>query len=649
MPIIKPPEILPVMVGTAGHVDHGKTSLVHLLTGCNTDALKEEKKRGLTIDLGFAPCLVAGNRMVGIVDVPGHIDFIKNMVAGSASLDILMLIVAADDSVMPQTLEHLQIVKLLRTPLVMVVITKIDLVEPDMVEMVKEDVADFLGKAGYPDSPIIPMSNITLDGISSVRNTLSELVTLAREKRENDPIRHQAFRMNIERVFSVKGFGTVATGIPISGVLHNGDNVELLPAHEEGKIRSVQNYKHKSDKVLPNACNAINISGIEADHVTRGMTLAMPNVYQAVTRVTVQLLNVGRIPITDGMSVRFHAGTSGVHAEIALLSSEPIRPGCSGFIQCRLSEPVVLLAGDHFILRRYSPSETLAGGKVISIQNVKYKRNEPHLIERFEHATEAVQNNQLALAEIYAGGHAIFNGMEMMKYAGLVDQNAKESLQKLVEQNIIIQLDPTTYVTQNRLAEISTRVQRVVSHFHNQKIYSWGAEPGLIASALTITPQAGKPLCECLAKTYPEIYKMRHARLSLSSFSPKISAKQMKQKEELLNYLQQCAEKIPAQGTLLDELQLTSPELKFLIKVLIESNEVMQVGKHVFEYELYQKLYHDTLQCFKDHPEGVTLNHLRDVTHLSRNMLVAFIEHIDGKGLTRRHGDLRFLTGAQNK
>lgn len=649
MPSLKSPEILPIMVGTAGHVDHGKTSLVQLLTGCNTDVLKEEQKRGLTIDLGFAPCLLRGNRMVGIVDVPGHIDFIKNMVAGVAMLDILLLIVAADDSVMPQTIEHLQIVKLLRTPLIMTVITKIDLVEPDIVELVKTDVKDFLIRSGYPDAPILPMSNITMQGINAVRETLGNLVDRAVEKHAHDPEQNQAFRMNIERVFSINGFGTVVTGIPRSSSLDCGENVELLPAHVEGKIRSVQNYKHTSNCILPNVCNAVNISGIDADQITRGMTLVTPGVYQPVTRVTAHIQNVGRIPITDGLCVRFHTGTASVNADILLLNPSPILPGSEGYIQLRLSDPVVLLASDHYIIRRYTPSETLGGGEILSIQNNKFRRTEEGLCERLTQAYHAILQHKVALSEIICSENPIFRGRDILRYAGFTQAHHHVIEALVSDTQQIYAIGDDYYLYLPRIHETIERVSRFLTRFHSQKIYSWGIEPALIAPTFNLPPELGKTFVNFLCNQAPHTLKIRHARLSLAIFTPQITNKQMRQKDDLLRYLTECAEKIPAQGNILESMQLTQQEYKSLIKIMIESNDVYQLGNHLFEYNLYQKIYQKVLNYFQETNEGMSIQNMRDISGLSRNMAVVFLEHLDGKGITRRQGDMRIFTGARHQ
>lgn len=641
MPVVREPEILPVMAGTAGHVDHGKTALVTLLTGCNTDTLLEEKNRGLTIDLGFAPCLVSGNRMIGIVDVPGHIDFIKNMVAGAASLDILILVIAADDSVMPQTVEHLKIVKLLRTPIVMAVVTKIDLVEPDMAMLVCEEVHDFLTASGYPDAPVVPMSNITLKGISEVRRVLSACVDTAAARRQESAVSQQAFRMNVERVFSVKGHGTVVTGIPVSGSLETGETVVLMPGERKCKLRGVQNYKQISGKILPNACNAVNISDVSAETVHRGETLTAPEMYKLSDTPTLYFQNVSMIPLTDGMQVRFHSGTSGVNASTMVSGGRDIKPGHTGFLKMKLDESIVLCAGDHFIIRRHSPSETLGGGRVLAVRNSVYKKSDASSLIHLQQAYHALENqNQVMLSEILGTGAPIFEGKKVAATVGFPPDFATKMLSALTISGNLVSLGNDFYAAVALIQPLTDSIIVKLRRFHAEKPYAAGIDPLTLAQDAGLSADCARSWTAFLEGHPSKAFKMRHGKLSLSEFKPQISARQLKQKESLLHYLKTCGAKIPAYGNMESEMEMSSQELKFILKVLIETEEAVQVGNHIFEYELYEKLRSAIMTLFQSTP-SIGVNEARDVCGLSRNMTVSFLEHLDAKGITRRIGDMR--------
>ena len=403
------PRVVPVMIGTAGHVDHGKTALVGLLTGCNTDTLPEEKARGMSIDLGFAPFILDAARMVGIIDVPGHEDFIRNMVAGASSTDVLMLVVAADDGIMPQTIEHLKIVSLLRTPKVMAVITKIDLVSADRQREVKEAVARLLADHGFPEAPVILESNTTGDGIGEVREAIDRMV--------NDVARvpgERAFRMGIERVFSIKGYGTVVAGIPSAGRCAIGDELELFPGPERTACRAIQKYNKVSENTEANVCSAINIRAIKASDIKRGMTLAAPGAYRQSSSAILSVRNVhGSISLKRRQEMRFCYGTSATIVSGLLIGSTCLAPAEEGFMQIKIPKPGVLAAGDRFILRSLSPSATIAGGVVLTANSDPRNRKRPVGIEKLKAARAAAENNDPFLSELIAGPSCIISQRDL--------------------------------------------------------------------------------------------------------------------------------------------------------------------------------------------------------------------------------------------
>lgn len=414
------PLIVPVMVGTAGHVDHGKTALVKLLTGCDTDTLPEEKKRGLSIDLGFAPFLLQGARMVGIIDVPGHEDFIRNMVAGASSIDVLILIVAADDGIMPQTIEHLKIVSLLRTPQVMAVITKIDLVSVDRQEEIKEKVQYFLAEHGFPDAPVILESNKTGDGIATVRKTINQLVESVKR-----PIQERAFRMDVERVFSVQGHGTVVTGIPSSGRCAIGDALELFPGPKRTACRAIQKYNRISEETQAHVCSAINVSNIKVTDVERGMTLAAPGVYRQASWALLSVRNVhDSIAMKRNQQLRFCSGTSTRVVSGLLIGSSSLGPGEQGFMHIRILDPMVLAAGDKFILRSLSPSATIAGGVVLTVNSDSRKKKSSFKTESLEAARTAAENNDAFLSELIAGNLLVISQRDVLFMAQCREEQA---------------------------------------------------------------------------------------------------------------------------------------------------------------------------------------------------------------------------------
>ncbi len=350
-----------ITLGTAGHIDHGKTMLVKCLTGCDTDRLKAEKERGMSIDLGFAPCRI-GDVGVGIVDVPGHENFIRTMVAGASGMDVVLLVVAADDGVMPQTREHLDILTLLGIERGLVALTKIDRVDSDQVELARDDTAGFLQGTFLQDAPILPVSSVTGEGLDRFCEDLTALVESVRAK----PI-DGVFRLPLDRAFSAKGHGTVVSGVPVSGSARTGDEVILLPAGHTGRIRAVEVYGQPSDTVMAGQCAALNVRHWDHRTINRGDTLTTPGYFAPLEWFVckLRLLPRQKVVLKNGTQVKFHTGTSEVPAAVYLMEGDRMRSGEERIVQVRAKSPIVAGPGDHFILRTPSPVQTVGGGTIV--------------------------------------------------------------------------------------------------------------------------------------------------------------------------------------------------------------------------------------------------------------------------------------------
>ncbi len=368
-----------VIAGTAGHIDHGKSALVKALTGTDPDRLKEEKLRGITIDLGFAHLNLA-DLQIGFVDVPGHEKFVKNMLAGVGGIDFVLLVVAADESVMPQTREHFDICRLLGIPSGIVVITKIDAVEPDLVELVREEVQEMTRGSFLGGAAIVAVSSKTGEGIEDLKKTL-QTIAFATPVRSRD----RRLRLPIDRSFSVRGFGTVVTGTLTSGTLLKDSEVELIPASLIARVRGIQVYGKPSEQAVAGQRTAVNLQGVDLAQVQRGMVLTDPRVFRATRLVDVKLILLpGARPLKSLLKVRFHQGTSEVIARVALLGSETLEPGRSACAQLRLDTPVFCLHGDAFILRQFSPTITIGGGRVLHPRPVKHKSTDKAALASLE-------------------------------------------------------------------------------------------------------------------------------------------------------------------------------------------------------------------------------------------------------------------------
>ena len=378
--------MLNITLGTAGHIDHGKTALIKALTGCETDRLKEEKERGMSIDLGYAPCTIA-DLEVGIVDVPGHENFIKTMVAGASGIDGVILVVAADDGVMPQTREHLDIIALLGVRHGLVALTKIDRVDAGRRREVAAQLTAYLQGTFLEGKPILPVSNITGEGFDAFLESLGEMVRSIPPKRIDG-----VFRMPLDRAFSAKGFGTIAAGIPSVGSAAEGDEVVLLPQGTKSRIRRIEVYGQPSKLVQAGQCAAVNLGHCEAGAIGRGDVLTVPGYFspEELFLCRLRLLPDKLLRLKNAAEVKFHTGTSEVSATVYLLEQGEMQGGEESFVQFRLKRPVVAAPGDTFIVRTSSPARTIGGGTIIEAIERRLKRNRPEVLEDVRLRAEAV-------------------------------------------------------------------------------------------------------------------------------------------------------------------------------------------------------------------------------------------------------------------
>src|SRR3989475_718801 len=412
-----------VIVGTAGHIDHGKSALVEALTGTNPDRLEEEKRRGITIDLGFA-FLDLGDVRLGLVDVPGHERFVRNMLAGVGGIDLVLLVIAADESIKPQTREHFDICRLLQIRRGVVALTKSDLVEADVIELVRLEVEEFLRGSFLEGAPIVSVSAHTGAGLERLRQ---ELARVAIEAPGKDPTKY--FRLPVDRAFAMKGFGTVVTGTLVSGAVKPEDEVELFPARRRVRVRGVQSGGRAVVRATAGQRTALNLAGVDLAEVERGMVLASPGRFEVSRRLDarVELLGSAR-RLKNRARVHFHQGTAETVAEVILLDREELSPGATALAQLRLDDPVLVLPGDRFILRQFSPVVTIGGGAVLSALASRHRQRDSQVIpylstvesgnrEEILAAMATASSGGLELAQMVAGGSVAVAG-DIVKRAG---------------------------------------------------------------------------------------------------------------------------------------------------------------------------------------------------------------------------------------
>jgi selenocysteine-specific elongation factor len=633
----KSSEIVLAMVGTAGHVDHGKTSLVKALTGCDTDRLPEEKKRGMSIDLGFAPCRLPGNRIVGIVDVPGHVDFIRNMIAGAASIDVLMLVIAADDGIMPQTVEHLQIVSLLGTPGVLAVLTKVDLVDPTIRDTVILETREFLAAMGYPDAPVVPYSAVTGEGFYDVRRRLNDLVSQVTRKSDI-----RTFRMDIERVFSVKGYGTVVTGIPVSGCARVGDSIEIHPARKTYILRAIEAYKRQVDNAPAHSCAAINLRDLEPDQAGRGMTIAAPGAYRSVSSVVAYFRNVSDTikanRITEGWLL---AGTSKTRVIVHLLFAGSLAPRGEAFVLMKLDDPLVLAAGDRYVIRSLNPPATLGGGQILSTGSHGRRKiaNEYH--EIIERAHLALLDDNVLLAEILAGPYLALARSSLVALSHLDEGESERVIMGLVEAGELLDLKGGAYLIKAKIPQVITHLTKAIRLYHKGHPNSWGLDHSALCKMLGLEAKNYPKLGELLAETGKIV--LSHNRYALPDFAPVLKPVDLTTKESILKFIYKGGLHGQVRGDVMKRFGLSEDKYRLFIRLLVEEESVKVTGNYVVHTIFFDRIREILMGLFAE-KTVVTLTDLREALKAGRHFAVDILETFDAEGVTRRREEGRVLT-----
>lgn len=617
------------VIGTAGHVDHGKSTLVKALTGIDPDRLKEEKERQMTVDLGFAWLQLPGGEEVGVVDVPGHERLVKNMLAGVGSIDLALLVVAADEGVMMQTREHLAILDLLRVERGVVVLTKKDLVDEDWLELVSSDVRETLEGTTLADAPIMSASSTTGQGLDELKQLLAELLGQTEPRKDLDRP-----RLPIDRAFIMSGFGTVVTGTLVDGSFLLGQEVELVPTGLRGRIRGLQTHRKKMEEAGPGRRLAVNLSGVSHEEVHRGDVVATPGWLTTTSAVDARVRMVKGAPssIKHNASVLFHTGTSETPARFRLLENQELGPGDTGLVQLKLQFPVALVKGDLFILR--NSWGTVAGGEIIEPRAKRHRRFDKGTIDRLE-VLEEGSPEELLLEAI-----ASREPCQVKVLPDAVNMSALEveaAIEHLVTLGKLLhlgntELGPEAYVhTERGLARREQVLGDLLGGFHKRYPTRRGMakeevrsrvnlsqnEFGLILSALELRASVAE----------------QGSLLFLPGHEPAVSLPQQAAVDAYLIALRS-APFSPAPGEKLD------PEL---LSYLLEIGEVVRVAPDVvFDATAYAQMHNKVVTYLKENG-AITVGQVRDMFGSSRKYVLAFLEHLDQQRITRRQGDERVL------
>jgi selenocysteine-specific elongation factor len=655
-------------IGTAGHVDHGKSTLVKALTGIDPDRLAEEKERGMTIDLGFAWLQLPSGREVSIVDVPGHESFIRNMLAGVGGIDAALLVIAADEGIMPQTREHLAILDLLAVPRGVVALTKADLVDEEWLDLVHEEVSETLRGTTLAASAIIPVSAYTRQGLPELLTALDQILD---ESSSRKNIARP--RLPIDRVFSLTGFGTIVTGTLLDGNFKIGQDVEILPQGIKTRVRNLQTHQQQIEMAQPGSRVAMNVVNVPRSDIERGNVVALPSQLRTTMLVDVQihLLADTNQPLVHNTQVDFYCGSQEIPARVRLLDLDELQPGKSVWAQLRLSKPAVVARHDHFILRIPSPSMTIGGGEIIDVLPRYHRRHQQVILAALEHLSHA-SPEELVLAVLDVRPHArtstkgaaIANAKtaqsqpgylleDIAKLCNLAQDVTQQILETLLSEGRVCKIGKlwcAEHVWETLVKEAVGLVQTYHQHHPLRSGISkeeWRTRLALptklVTDVFAILQTAGVleavELSNSQFEIMPEVSTRGNGLIRLPGFRPNFTPVQQKQVAQLIQRFREQPSMPPGRS---EAEEITDVEV---VNALIEQGQLVKVGESIlFLRELYEEAINRLIEYMRAHKK-VTVSEARDILSTSRKYVLPLLEHMDALHITRRLGDERILIG----
>ncbi len=624
-----------IVIGTAGHIDHGKTTLIKGLTGIETDTTKEEKVRGLSINLGFAYLDLPNKQRVGIVDVPGHEKFIKNMVAGLPGIDLILLVIDAAEGIMPQTKEHIDILSLLGIQHFMIVLTKCQTVDEDLKELVKEDIREQLASTMLKDAPLIETDAIEKIG-------LDELKLAIQEFSENIPEKtvQEVGRLNVDRVFSVKGFGTVITGTLIDGTFRVGDELTIFPSGKKTKIRTIQVHETDKKEAFAGQRTALNLTNISKEEISRGDVLTNGTALEATWMLDakVSCLEHAKLGFSLWDRVRVLIGTQEVFARLVPIGKERIEAGEEGFIQLRLEEQLAVKTGDSFIMRAYSPMVTIGGGQVLDAVPNKHRRFKQDVLDSLKVKEEGSMDH--LILDFLLNQQAVVGTMkDICDYMNLPKDTLEVMLATMVEDGTLIQLSETEWVHINKLQQLEKTLYQELATYYK----AFRLRPGMPLEEVRskvkqiITPKQLDKIVKLFVET--EKFQLKNHKLSHVDFTVELNKYQEKVKQQIEKKLEQSGF-TPIKKEELEALDEKNG------KDVLEMLEDQSVTSLTFEYVIGKKAYLKSVELVKQFISkngAMTLADFRDMTESSRKSSMLILEYLDEKKVTKRVENTREL------
>jgi selenocysteine-specific elongation factor len=632
-------EIAHITIGTAGHIDHGKTALIKALSGIDADRLPEEKKRGITIDIGYAQVHSALGATVGIVDVPGHEKFIKNMVAGATGMDAVILVVAADDGVMPQTREHLDILTLLGIERGMIALTKIDLVDEEMVELAAEDVLELVQGTFLEGAPMVKTSTATGEGIEDFKKTLQDIIAGTPEKEATGP-----FRMPIQRACSAEGFGTVVTGVPATGSVKIGDTVEILPQNLKGRIRGIQSFLTSIEAGAAGHRTALNIAGVDYKTVNRGDVVSVPEVLTASTLVEGKLhLLSSAHPLVTNTAVRFHVGCAEALGTVTLVEEKTLSPGCAMLVQFRLESPVVVASGDRFVIRMQSPALTIGGGVLFGHSQFRLRTGKDYQIENLKRK-EAAMGDAAAMLEARMAerGFRLTTRDELPIAAELPRREATTIVKQLeADGKVYIIGQGSSYIHADSLNRGREMLLEWVTQYLDK--HSDVLSVPLIEAAEAL--RLPEPVSKEIARLLREDGKItvRGGKVQLSGRKVKLTAEKEALTARIDELFQEAKFKPPTVAELPGKLDAKPETVNTIVAFLIESERLTDLGRGCLLHSDMMAEGKRLLRKILSGGKAMKMSEMREAFNSTRKFMIPLMEHFDRERITIRDGDFRKL------
>jgi selenocysteine-specific elongation factor len=629
-----------IVLGTAGHIDHGKTSLVKALTGIDTDRLKEEKERGITIDLGFASLNLSDDIQLGIVDVPGHERFVKNMLAGVGGIDLVMLVIAADEGVMPQTREHLAICELLHVRAGLVALTKMDMVESEWLDLVREDTAEFLHGTFLEGQPIVPVSSRTGEGLPELLHALRVACTQLTPKLNSGPV-----RLPIDRVFTIRGFGSVVTGTLFSGSLRLEDRAEILPRRHTARVRSLQVHNHTVSEAVAGQRTAVNLQGVDKAEIVRGDVLVTPGRFPTtyMLDVTLALLKDTPRPLKHRAQVRFHIGTSEIMGRVILLDRNEVLPGEEVFAQVHLEEPTVAASQDRYVLRSYSPVLTIGGGMILDTLPAKHKRHRPQVLEQLTILRDGTAAQALEV-HLYRAAYAGLKWSDFLLRSPLDEAALRTIVDTLRERGIGVAIDhdPPWLLHREQYMAARDQMVQLLEEFHRQ----YPLRPAMITEELRSKfPAMEEKVFATLVHDLSTagVLEVSRDKIKLTQHTVTLSPERQAIVDALEDVFRQAQYQPPAVEEAFAAHKFSLHEERELLQVLVDQQKLARLKGDIFYHTTVLGEIEQQLRAYLERHGEITAAAFRDLLNISRKYAIPLLEHFDNQRLTVRLGDRRIL------